>query len=424
MVKDGGKPEIMNNQELLANVRRYITDFFSSGNFPTLSFYTIAHTKSLVKSAKGIAGHTSLNKKDLHLLEIAAWFHDTGYVTESERQLTASARHAREFLEKEKMDDHSIKKITSAITATAFPLHPSGLLEEILCDAVFFYLGKKSFAQSNRLLRKDTAFFRGKEITEAEWQIESRELFNRHEYCISHTRPRLDAGKKKNLQRINKLYSNSPPENHLMHPDHVQNKILHESEKRKSQYDKGVETMFRVVASSNQRLNAMADRKAHILITVNSIILSVIISMTLRKLDENILLIYPIFLLLLVGLTTIIISILATRPVVPGGPVNQHSLKSKIDNLLYFGNFYQMKLEDYLEQMLLMMSDSDEVYRSLITSIYQQGSVLARKYEMLRTAYTVFMFGLIISILAFITAYGIHHSTLDLGSMKALKIKK
>jgi hypothetical protein len=63
-----------------------------------------------------------------------------------------------------------------------------------------------------------------------------------------------------------------------------------------------------------------------------------------------------------------------------------------------------MHLEEYTSGMLKVMADKDFLYGTLIRDVYSQGVVLGRKYRLLRTAYNVFMFGLIISVLAFIIA--------------------
>jgi len=63
-----------------------------------------------------------------------------------------------------------------------------------------------------------------------------------------------------------------------------------------------------------------------------------------------------------------------------------------------------MSLDSYKEGMLQMMGDRDFLYGSLIKDIYAQGVVLGRKYKLLRAAYNIFMFGLIISVVAFIIA--------------------
>jgi hypothetical protein len=168
--------------------------------------------------------------------------------------------------------------------------------------------------------------------------------------------------------------------------------------------------MFRITSGNNQKLSDMADRKAHILITVNSIILSAIISLVLKKLDENAFLALPSFILLTVSLLSIIFSILATRPTIPKGVFTQQDLEQKRVNLLFFGNFYKMGLEAYTDGMIMVMNDKDFLYGTLIKDVYSQGVVLGRKYQLLRIAYNVFMFGLILAVVAFIVSSIIHNS--------------
>jgi Family of unknown function (DUF5706) len=58
-----------------------------------------------------------------------------------------------------------------------------------------------------------------------------------------------------------------------------------------------------------------------------------------------------------------------------------------------------------------MMKDTDYLYGSLIKDIYTLGTVLARKYKLVRLAYNVFMIGIIISVLAFAVAYYMSQAT-------------
>jgi hypothetical protein len=51
-----------------------------------------------------------------------------------------------------------------------------------------------------------------------------------------------------------------------------------------------------------------------------------------------------------------------------------------------------------------MMKDRDYLYSSMIRDIYFLGKVLGRKYHLLRISYSVFMYGLILAVLAFAIA--------------------
>jgi hypothetical protein len=165
--------------------------------------------------------------------------------------------------------------------------------------------------------------------------------------------------------------------------------------------DKGIETMFRVSSANHQRLSDMADNKANIMITVNAIILSAILSLLLRRLEDQPYLIFPTFLLITVSLVTIIFSILSTRPSIPDGAFTHQDVDDKKVNLLFFGNFYNMPLTEYKAAMLKTMEDREMLYGNLIMDGYAQGVILGKKYRLLRVAYNIFMFGLIASVIAF-----------------------
>lgn len=51
------------------------------------------------------------------------------------------------------------------------------------------------------------------------------------------------------------------------------------------------------------------------------------------------------------------------------------------------------------------MNDTSYLYDTLVRDIYHLGKVLGKKYHYLRLCYTVFMFGMIISVISFIIVY-------------------
>ena len=162
--------------------------------------------------------------------------------------------------------------------------------------------------------------------------------------------------------------------------------------------------MFRITSKNHLTLSAMADNKSNIMISINSIILSVLVSVLFRKLEDYPHLLIPGLILVLVCLTTIVFAVLATRPNVSSGEFARKDIEEKKTNLLFFGNFHNSKLNVYMWGMKEMMKDADYLYSSMIKDIYFLGKVLGKKYKMLRTSYTIFMFGFTISIVSFLIA--------------------
>ena len=173
---------------------------------------------------------------------------------------------------------------------------------------------------------------------------------------------------------------------------------------KKANPDRGIETMFKIASENHTTLSGMADTKSNIMISINSIILSVVITVLFRKLEEFPNLLIPTLMLVVTCLVTIVFAILATRPNVSAGKFTRKDIEEKKTNLLFFGNFHGMEFPNYDWGMRQMMKDADYLYGSLIKDIYFNGQVLAKKYKLLRWSYSFFMFGFVASIIAFTIA--------------------
>jgi hypothetical protein len=101
----------------------------------------------------------------------------------------------------------------------------------------------------------------------------------------------------------------------------------------------------------------------------------------------------------------IVFAILSTRPKVTSGVFTREQIEQKKANLLFFGNFYKMHEDDFEWGVNEMMNDADYLYNSLIRDLHSLGKVLGRKYRFLRISYSVFMYGIILSVLAYAAAY-------------------
>ncbi|WP_229253922.1 Pycsar system effector family protein [Dyadobacter sp. NIV53] len=383
-----------------------------------LLYHNLVHTESVVAHAAQIADHYHLDERDSFIVGAAAWFHDTGYYDgDAPGHEQRGADMAARFLTEDGIKDDVILEIRGCILATVVPQKPQNILQQIVCDADLFHFGTKEFPERNKLMRKESEQRLGQKIDKSKWRKSTIELLESHifqtDYCIE----LLSAQKAKNLEKLKlKDLETIPDEN--IEPDlplllpqagSVQEVYalpeMAEIKKQKSDRpEKGIETMFRISSNNHQRLSDMADNKAHIMITTTSIIISVLLSVLIRKLEDNSYLIIPTMLLLTICVITMVFSIIATRPSIPHGTFTQEDIDTKNVNLLFFGNFYRMSYIDYSNGMQRMMNDREFLYGSLTKDVYSQGVVLGRKYRLLRIAYNVFMFGIVASVIAFVIA--------------------
>jgi len=402
----------MNYTQLLEEVKRYVGSFFETNANAGFTYHNRAHTEMVVARAGQIARHYELNDEDFFIVSTAAWFHDMGYYTGATvaGHEQRGAELAGVFLQQKGLDEHIITQVKACIMATCIPQKPDSLLEKIVADADLFHFGTDKFAEQNKNMRREAAWRNGGNIDKTEWRHGTIRLLEAHSFKTDYARNLLTPQKNANLEKLKQKNAETAAD-HTEKDSKIKKQIrviepeiVHAKKEKTDRPEKGIETMFRISSSNHQRLSDMADNKAHIMITTTSIIISVLLSVLLRKLEDNPNLVIPTILLLAICVITMVFSILATRPSVPPGTFTPADISDKKVNLLFFGNFYKMSYEDYSNGMQAMMNDREFLYGSLTKDVYSQGVVLGRKYKLLRMGYNIFMFGIVASVIAFVVA--------------------
>jgi predicted metal-dependent HD superfamily phosphohydrolase len=404
----------MNYKNLQEEVKKYVLDYFHTHQDEKLVYHNLEHTQDVVKATMQIANHYQLNDRDFFIVTTGAWFHDTGYFEDLQNHEEKGADLAVEFLKIKNVPADVRDAVMQVILSTKMPQRPTNQLENILCDGDLFHLGTDDFTKKRKLMHQEIELIHHQDFGKNEWRRKDIDFLESQHYHTDYCALLLNDQKAKNIEKLREKLKDKDVHKveeevealEVVNTGEIpekQEKLL--KKKNKERPDKGIETMFRITSSNNQRLSDMADNKAQLLITVNSIILSLIVSLVLRRLEDNAFLIVPTFILLMVALSCIIFSILATRPSIPDGLFTDNDLERKKVNLLFFGNFYKMALSDYSKGMVRVMNDKEFLYGTLITDVYSQGVVLGRKYKLIRIAYNIFMFGLIAAVLAYVVAY-------------------
>lgn len=400
----------MNYHQLLAQVKEYVIHLFKTHAAQKLSYHNLEHTESVVSNAGRIAKFYNLADRDVFTVMTAAWFHDTGYLNGGAADHeNRGAQIAEQYLTGKNIDPDLVSGVRQCIVATRLPQSPASLKEQIVCDADLFHLGTNEFKEKNRLMRKEMEWRSGKKIDKADWRRSTLRMMESHHYHTGYCQNLLNEKKRQNLEELKSKETDPSLQPAvttagIMEPPVSPGKKQEQKKVKIDRPERGIETMFRISSTNHQRLSDMADNKAHIMITTTSIIISVLLSVLLRKLEDNPQLIIPTMILLSVCVTTMVFSILATRPALPPGTFTQQEIETRKVNLLFFGNFYRMSFEDFDSGMKQMMNERDFLYGSLTRDLYSQGKVLGKKYRLLRKGYTVFMYGIVASVIAFFVA--------------------
>lgn len=390
---------------LIAEAEKHVIDLLNNKLNKSFVYHNFAHTQLVVEKTQELIEGQQIGESDAKELLLSAWFHDTGYTKVIDNHENEGVKIAQEFLKKHKASEDTIKNVSGLILATKMTQEPKTEAEKIIRDADCSHIGSKNFSDLTELLRKEWELTRERTLTEAEWLNENIDfLTNKQQFYTSFALTNWEKRKGKNLARLLKTKKKLK----LVNTKLKQKKAALDFKKKKVELpERGIETMFRVALRNHITLSDIADTKANILLSVNAIIISLALSSLLPKLDNpsNQYLIYPTIIFILFTVASIVLSVLATRPNITKGEFTKQDVADKKVNLLFFGNFHQMKLEDFEWAMEEMMKDRDYLYGSLTKDLYFLGLVLNRKYNILRLTYTVFMIGIIVSVFSFIVAF-------------------
>lgn len=176
------------------------------------------------------------------------------------------------------------------------------------------------------------------------------------------------------------------------------------SKVKKPKPSRTIDTMFRTTMSNHVHMTALADRKAALMISINSIIISVMMSFLVNKVETFPNLLLPSIVLAAVSLLTITFALLSTKPNTTQKKSTDLLADSMSLDLLFFGDYLSLSPDEYNAQMKELIANNDQLYNSMIDNIYIQGKVIGRKFRLLKTAYNIFMFGFPLVVLLYLVA--------------------
>jgi len=195
---------------------------------------------------------------------------------------------------------------------------------------------------------------------------------------------------------------------------------------------KGIETMFRNACRAELDLIALAATKANIMISLNGLIISALIISGAFIFASSPQFLLPAGVFLVTAAVSIVFALLAASPERFGlfGALRDwlralFRREAKLGDLPQFvnarqtkgaeahvnpliaGNRTHLSEDDYWLRMREVMSDHDTVYREMSAQIYWLGQMGNQKLRLLDISYTVFRWGLLLTVLVFFGAWAV-----------------
>lgn len=403
-------------EKLLDHTRIYamqvITDFPEA-----IIYHDIEYAHRLIKNIEKISKTENLSEEDTNIAKIIAWSFTTGFDRlESnfdngifENNLTDNAqRNAKKILKEVGLEKSETAQIVlTALERINMPRIPITPIEKVVCDSITADLVCEGDASILKKIYQEI-LLHDVNLSKSNWYdviINMSSLSALYtEYGKKEIAPKLDEviesvkQEQKSIENATKKIITKELE--------ISDKELKKLKKRvnnmKGRDDRAIQTLMRTTSKNHYTLNEMVDRKANIMITVNSIILSLVISGVIgRSQLEHPIHYLPVAMLALTSIGSIVFAILSILPNRTQGTFSEEEIRGKQGNLLYFGNFHEMKQRDYEWGMLQMMNDSEYLYSSMVRDIYYLGQILYSKYSLIRWSLRIFLGGFVISLISF-----------------------
>ena len=155
--------------------------------------------------------------------------------------------------------------------------------------------------------------------------------------------------------------------------------------------------LVRTATQANLSLSQMADQKASILMGATFVVFTITVGQAARGQSPASLLVLALF--------AFISAMFAVAAVVPS--VGGRAPENSSPNLLFFGVFSHLSEEEFIARMLAELRSDEQVYRTMLRDIHQNGQVLQhKKYRFLGYAYRSFQIGLILTLVTFLFEIG------------------
>jgi len=169
--------------------------------------------------------------------------------------------------------------------------------------------------------------------------------------------------------------------------------------KKKSKISKEVLNIIRTTMRNNIELTHIADNKANVLLSLNALMLTFLLPIVIPHFEtlKQFKLVIPFAIIVLTSTIVIYISTLVLKP----GKffAKQKAIEEgRYMSPFFFGNFYKMDLFKYREYISDAVSDNELIKDHIAEDLHYIGTRLGRKMSLIRIAFNIFLFGIILSI--------------------------
>ena len=381
-----------------------ILKIYNASDQNQITYHNYKHTHDVVSVVNSICENGNTSDKEYQIAYLAAWFVDVGYLKDYDHPEVSSRIMCEEVLASKRIARTTIKQACQCLFEVLVN-DPVTASAKILNDAILIVNFGLNFKTSTTLLKAETEAQTGKSMDRIEWAERELDRMRKANYLTHY-------GKLHGEDTLSELI-----QNHVASIDKWKaqaflpaDSIIDFSKKfgvEEGIPERAIQTFFRANYRNHINLSAIADNKANIMISVNAIILSLLISILTYKdyPNQNPVVLFPIVIFIVTGLTSLTFAVLSARPKVTAFFKEGVDMDKAKRNITFFGNFVSLNLDQYEEVMDEVFQSSELIYGNMVRDLYYLGKVLDKKYHYLRYSYSIFMLGFVATVLTFMIVF-------------------
>jgi len=157
------------------------------------------------------------------------------------------------------------------------------------------------------------------------------------------------------------------------------------------------DSLLRDTASRYIRLIGDADRKARIMIVVNSILLTISVTLLTKTLHQGPPAWISLILLITGNMIALFYTILSVKP-----EIHISVGRETINNILHYKKTSEYSLKEYRAHLMHALEDNDRKIDAVIKELHYFGNLLTRKYKLLKIAHRCFYWGIALALATYL----------------------
>ena len=352
-----------------------------------------------IKNTRLIAKGEGLGKEDYEIGWAARILSDIGLLNTSDKDLDNTTL-VNAFLEANNVGENNCIQIWDCIEFFRTNRAPKNDVEKVLRDGKFIHLGFIDALERLEILRIEEKNLHNLSYTESEWLAYCKDYFIRHVFESHYAIRNYGSTRNKNYVEIEKRLDKLKTEVTKGHKDVIIEKELETLSSREG------DDLFKIAFRNYLNLVDLADKKAGLLIQVNTILASVVGAFGIKRLDTTPYYALPTAAILNGSAITIFYSILASKPLGKNFIRANQSEKE----VFFFGSFDRLDpgikhvtWQKYKADITQFFNGNKVfVFDEMIKESYQVRQVISKKFIYLSYAYKVFFAALLLGILGYL----------------------